>query len=204
MFPPASISSTWLQDLFLNNLWLAIGFWVVLYCLDYIFTMTAARFYRDGAKEHYSFPEGIELNPIFRDDVAMIRRFSPRFFLLMFLMVGLFLLIYELEVPETFALVWGMVVGVQLANHCRHIRNLVMFSYARRSVGVSGKIQHEHWLSLRLATVEFFCFGILFLVFYLFSGTLFILGAAIGCLSLGLRFFISSVKKRKVAPKNQT
>lgn len=204
MFPPDSISSAWLQDLFLNNVWLAIGLWVVLYCLDYILTMTAARLYRDGAKEHYSFPEGIELNPIFRDDVAMIRRFSPRFFLLLFLMAGLFLLIYDLNVPETFALLWGMAVGVQLANHCRHIRNLVLFSYARRSVGVSGKIQHEHWLSLRLATVEFFCFGILFLVFYLFSGTLFILGAAIGSLALGLRFFISSVKKRKVAPKLET
>lgn len=204
MILPTSESSTWLLDLFLNNIWLAIAFWVALYCLDYIFTMTSARLYRDGAKQHYSFPEGIELNPIFREDVARIRTFSWRFFLLLFFIAGLFLIVYALDVPEAFALVWGMAVGIQLANHCRHIRNLVLFSFARHSVGVSGKIQHEHWLSLRLSSVEFFCFGLLFLVLFLFSDTLFILGAAIGCWSLALRHFIDSVKKRKLVPKEET
>jgi hypothetical protein len=166
--------------------------------------MTAARFYRDGAKQHYSFSEGIELNPFFRDDVAKIRTFSFRFFLILFLVAGLLLIAYELNVPEAFAVVWGMFVGIQLANHCRHIRNLIVFSYARRSAGVSGKIQYEHWFSLRLSSVDFFCFGALFLVLFLFWGNLFVLGATLGCLSLALRHLRDSVKKRKLSPKDET
>src|SRR5260370_6865600 len=108
--------STWLLGLFLNNVWLAIALWAALYCLDYIFTMTAARFYRDGAQQHYSFSEGLELNPFFRDDVAKIRTFSFRFFLILFFVAGLLLIAYELNVPEAFAPVWGILVGIQLAN----------------------------------------------------------------------------------------
>jgi hypothetical protein len=196
--------STWLLDLFLNNIWLAIALWAGLYCLDFTFTMTAARFYRDGAQQHYAFPEGIELNSFFRDDVAKTRTMSFRFFLLLFFTAGLLLIIYELNVPEAFAVVWGMFVGIQLANHCRHIRNLVVFSYARQSAGVSGKIQYEHWFSLRLSFVDFFCFGVLFLLFFLFWGNLFILGATLSCLSLALRHLIDSVKKRKLLPKDET
>src|SRR6266550_520459 len=204
MFLSPSASTNWLLDFFLSNIWLGIVFWVVLSSLDYIFTMTAARFYRDGAKQHYLFPEGIELNPFFRDDVAKIRTFSFRFFLTLFFVAGLLLIAYELNVPWAFALVWGMFVGIQLANHCRHIRNLVVFSYARRSAGVSGKIQYEHWLSLRLSSVDFSCFGVLFLLLFLFWGNLFILGATLGCCSLALRHFIDSVRKRKLLPKDET
>ena len=199
-----SVSSTWLLDLFLNNIWLAIAVWAGLYCLDYIFTMTAARFYRDAAGKHFVFPEGVELNPFFQDDVAKLRKFSFRFFLLLFFTAGLLLIVYELNVPEAFAVVWGMFVGIQLANHCRHIRNLVVFFYARQSAGVSGRIQYEHWFSLRLSSVDFLCFGVLFLLLFLFWGNLFILGATVGCCSLALRHFIDSVKKRKLLPKEET
>ena len=204
MFLSPSVSSTWLLDLFLNNIWLAIALWAGLYCLDYIFTMTAARFYRDGAGKHFVFPEGVELNPFFQDDVAKLRKFSFRFFLLLFFTAGLLLIVYELNVPWAFALVWGMFVGIQLANHCRHVRNLVVFSYARRSDGVTGKIQHAHWLSLRLSSVDFFSFGLLFLLLFLFWGHLFALGATLGCLSIALRHLIDSVKKRKSLPRDET
>jgi membrane protein implicated in regulation of membrane protease activity len=196
-------SSSWLLDLFLNNVWLAIGVWVGLSCLDYIFTMTAARFYRDGAQQHYVFAEGIELNPFFREDVAKISKISFRFLLSLFFSVGLLLIVYELDIPEAFAFIWGMLVGIHLANHCRHIRNLVVFSYARRSNGVSGKIQYEYWFSLRLSAVDFCCFGMLFLLLFLIWGHLVVLGATAGCLSLALRHFIDSIKKQKSLPKTE-
>ena len=203
MLLSSSASSTWLLDLFLNNIWLAIAVWTALYCLDYIFTMTAARLHRDGAQQHFAFSEGIELNPIFRDDVAKIRKLSFRFFLLLFFVAGLLLVIYALNVPAIFAVIWGMFVGMQLANHCRHIRNLVVFSMARRSTGVSGRIQYQHWFSLRLSSVDFLCFGVLFLILFSFWGHPFALGATLGCLSLALRHWMDSVKNRKSLAVNQ-
>ncbi len=195
LFPAAS--STRLLDLLLNNIWLAIAVWAALSCLDYIFTMTAARFYRDGAQQHFAFTEGIELNPIFRDDVAKIRKLSFRFFFLLCCVAGVLIVIYALDVPELFAVIWGMLVGIQLATHCRHIRNLVVFSQARRSIGLSGKIQYEHWLSLRLSSIDFLCFSVLFLILFFFWGHPFVFGATIGCLAVALRHFMDSVKSRK-------
>ena len=199
---PSSASSTWLLNFVLNNVWLAIGIWATLYCLDYVFTIKAARLYRDGAQQHFVFPEGIELNAFFQDDIAKIRTFSFRFFLMLFFVAGLLLIAFQ--IPEAFALVWGMFVGIQLANHCRHLHGLAAYSNARRSVGLSGKIQYEHWLSLRLSSVDFFCFGLLFLILFSFWGHLFALGAAVGCVLLALRQLIDSVKKRKSLPKNET
>ena len=197
MFLFPSASSTWLLDLFLNNIWLAIAAWTALYCLDYFFTITTARFFRDGAQQHFAFSEGIELNPIFRDDVAKVRKFSFRFFLLLFFVAGLLLIFYTLNLPEIFAVIWGMFVGMQVANHCRHIHNLVVFYHALRSVGLSGKIQYEHWFSLRLSSIDFLCYGVLFLILFLFWGHPFAFGASLGCLSLALRHFIDSFKNRK-------
>jgi hypothetical protein len=199
---PASASSTWLLDSLLNNVWLAIGIWAALYCLDYAFTIKAARLYRDGAHQHFVFPEGIELNPFFQDDIAKMRTFSFRFFLMLFFIGGLLLI--GSMIPEMFAVLWGVFVGIQLANHCRHLHGLAAYLHARESVGMSGKIQYEHWLSLRLSSVDFFSFGLLFLILFLFWGHLFALGAGVGCLLLALRQLIDSIKKRKSLPKSET
>jgi len=200
---PTLASATWVLDFILNNVWLAIGVWAALYCLDYFFTIIAARLYRDGAQQHFVFPEGIELNPFFQDDIAKIRKISFRFCLMLLVISGLFLIVYIVQIPEAFAVLWGMFVGIQLANHCRHLHGLAAYFHARRSVGLSGKIQYEHWLSLRLAAVDFFCFGLLFLILFLFWGHFFALGAALGCLSLMLRLLTASVKKRKSSAKNE-
>src|SRR5262245_2822232 len=120
MFFSSSVSSTWVLDLFLNNIWLAIGLFAGLYGLDYAFTLIAARAHRDAAEKHFVFPQGVELNPVFQEDVAKLRKVSFRFFLLLFFYSGLLFVVYELNIPRGFAVVWGMLIGTQLANHCRH------------------------------------------------------------------------------------
>ena len=189
-----------LLNLFLNNVWLAIGLWAILYVMDFIFTMKAARMYQEGASKHFVFPGGIELNPIFKEDVARLRRFSLRFFLLLFFVGSLLLIAHSVDIPELFPLVWGMFVWMQIANHFRHLRNLMVFHYARTSSGVSGQIQYQHWLSLRLSGLDMFSFAVLFLILFLFWGSFFMLGGAIGCLSLALRHLIDSRKSKSLPP----
>ena len=104
--------------------------------------------------------------------------------------------------PQLFAFVWGTFVWIQIANHFRHIRNLMVFHYARTSTVVSGQIQYQPWLSLRLSALDMFSFVILFLILFLFWGSFFILGGAIGCLSLALRYLIDS-KKSKLSPQTE-
>jgi hypothetical protein len=186
-----------LLNLFLNNVWLAISLWFFLYLMDYLLTLKAARMYHTGASKHFKFAGGYELNPFFKEDIAGLRRFSLRFWLLLFFVGGLLLIIHSLDLPEVFAGVWGMFVGIQIAIHFRHIRNRVVFHHARDSEGMSGHIEYEHWLSLRLSSIDLFSFSLLFLFIFLFSGSVVMLGGAAGCLALALRHLIDSAKERK-------
>jgi hypothetical protein len=190
-----------LLDVFLNNAWLAISLWALLYFSDHTLTLKAAKMYQSGANKHFGFAGGYELNPIFKDDVANLRRFGFRFFLMLFVVSGLMFLIDNLGVPELFAFFWGMLVGMQLAVHFRHIRNLTLFQYALKSEGISGRIEYRHWLNLRLSSMEFFSFTLLFLLLFFLWDSFFVLGAAVGCFSLALRHLLDSRKATKTASR---
>lgn len=186
-----------LLNLFLNNVWLAISLWSFLYVMDYLLTLKAARMYYSGASKHFKFAGGYELNPIFKEDIAGLRRFSLRFWLLLFSIGGLMLVLHSLALPEAFTVVWGMLIGIQIAIHFRHIRNLAVFHHARDSQGMSGHIEYAHWLSLRLSSIDLFSFSLLFLLIFLFLGNVVMLGAAAGCLAHALMHLIDSTKERK-------
>src|SRR2546423_2928091 len=185
-----------LLNLFLNNVWIAIGLWAVLYCLDYLFTVKSARMYTAGVNNHFVFSEGIELNPYFKEDIAKLRRISPRFFFLLLFTSGLLLILWSLGLPTAFEFGWGALICIQSVIHLRHIRNLAHFHYALASKGLAGKIETAHWLSLRLSSVEFFLFSALFLFIFLLWGSYFILCGATGCLSLALRHLFDSIKQK--------
>jgi len=76
-------------EFLLTHAWLAIGLWILFYCVDYLLTIKAARMYQAGANNHIAFAGGYELNPIFQKDIATLRRFSYRFFLLLLLFGGI-------------------------------------------------------------------------------------------------------------------
>lgn len=190
-----------LLRLFLNNVWLAVGSWAILFCSDYILTLKAARLYRAGASSHFLFAGGYELTPYFKEDIARLRKFSFRFFLILLLNTGLLLILYSLRLPELFAFGWGALVCVQAAVHFRHVRNLALFHYASDSRGIAGKIEYEHWLSLRLSAVEMASFTIFLLLLFLLWGDFFFLGGAIACLSIALRHLKNSGKKGGRVPQ---
>lgn len=184
-----------LLNLFLNNVWLAIVSWAILFCADYLFTLKAARIYQKGASRHFLFSGGYELTPYFKEDIAQLRKFSFRFLLILLFNAGLLLILHSLRQPELFAFGWGSLVCVQAAVYFRHMRNLALFHYAWNSKGIAGKIEYEHWLSLRLSAVEMASFTIFFLILFLLWGNFFFLGGAIACLSVALRHLKASRKK---------
>jgi hypothetical protein len=188
-----------LLDFFLNHVWFAIGLWALLYAMDYLLTLKAARLYEGGVKDHIAFGGGYELNPVFQKDIAALRRFSYRFFLLLVLFGGLLLIIDFLGMKEMFAFSWGLLIGVQLAIQLRHVRNLAVFNYAQRSQGITGKIEYEHWLSLRLSAVELFAYSGFFLFLFLLCSNFFILGCTVGCFMVGSRHLIDSKKAPNAA-----
>src|SRR4026209_2466336 len=102
-----------LLKLFNEKPWLSIGCWAVFFCLDYALTLWAARMYQAKAGKHYAFSGGYELNEFFKDDIARLRLFSFRFFLMLLSVVGLMLISFVVG-PEMFEFTWGMFIGIQL------------------------------------------------------------------------------------------
>ncbi|HEV8571726.1 MAG TPA: hypothetical protein VGR49_01595 [Actinomycetota bacterium] len=64
-------------DALVDNVWVAVLAWAVLFTLDYALTLRGARLAR-AAGLHIAFHGGYELTPIYREDVAALRRMSPR------------------------------------------------------------------------------------------------------------------------------
>jgi hypothetical protein len=190
-----------LLNLFLDNVWLALGLWAILCCTDYIFTLKAARMYQEGVNKHLALPGGYELNPYFKDDIAKLRPFSFRFFWSLLFAGGVLLIVYSTKLREPFAFVWGVYVGPQLAVHFRHIRNLAFFHYALNSNGMSGQIEYQHWLGLRLSSVEFLFFAVFFLFLFLLCSSFFFVGSAVGCLWIAIKHFSDSRKNRELTPE---
>ena len=97
-----------LEELLVNNLWLAIPAWIAIYVLDYQLTITSARLYQAGAKDYLGIEGSVELTPQYQKDVDAVRRFSPRVLRNVILYSALLAIMWVLsvwfvETPETFA-----------------------------------------------------------------------------------------------------
>lgn len=175
-----------LEDLLVDHLWLAIATWIAVYLLDYQLTITSARLYRAGAKDHLGVEGSVELTPMYQQDVDALRRFPPRVLGIvllysLFLSVMWFLSVDYLGTPEIFAGFLGALILGSLTANVRHGRNIAMFRYAREGEGLSGRLAQSRWLTLKLSAVEMLTFAALYLIVFLLTGSWFFVGGAVMC-----------------------
>jgi hypothetical protein len=181
-----------LTDFFIKNVWASIGVWLLLSISDSLLTVAGARMYQKGVKEHLDFSGSYELEPTHQKMIDKFQVFSFKYVLGLIMFGGLIWIVHNSGLTSLFSVMWGGLVLLQFAIHLRHVRNLTLFRYASRSIGVKGHIRYARWLSLRLSSIELFSFGIMFLMVYLFSGSLAILGGAVSCLLTALRHLLLS------------
>jgi hypothetical protein len=180
-----------LPELFLEKLWPGLVVWTVLYISDYSLTIACARLYQAGARDKIAFEGSYEITPYYQQDINALRLVSPRFLAALLLMLVLLSLVWWLGTESlgspmySFAL--GALVLVELAVHVRHFRNLVLFRMLVGSDAIRGGIQYPRPLMLRMSSIEFFAFSGLFSVVFLFTGSWFVLGGAMACLSVAVK-----------------
>ena len=175
-----------LDTIFLDNLWAVVGVWGLLYCSDYALTILCARMYHGGVDKHLAF-ESFELTPYYQNDVARLRWISPRFLLMLCVTSFLLGAVWILQswssaadfTKEVFRGVLGAFLFLELAVHVRHFRNLLLFTYIRRSRGVEGKVSYSSWLSYRSSAVDLAGFAVLYLVGFLLTDNWFFGGGSI-------------------------
>jgi hypothetical protein len=186
-----------LIDLLIENLWLSLGLWIIIYISDYYLTIYAARIYQAGANKHIVLEKGFELTPYFRKDIDSLKRISPRFILA--LLYSCFILVFfwlatAKSTPVVFEFIIGAMILLEISVHMRHIRNIIIFRYAKYSKGIRGTIEYTRWVSLRASAVELLEFAILFLFIFFLSNRVFFIGGTATCLITAIKHWKWSYK----------
>lgn len=192
-----------MSNVFLNSLWPGLSVFTVLYVCDYALTITSARLYRSGASEKIVFEGSYEITPLFQKDVDSLRLVSPRFLAALALSGGLLAgswLLSAQSQPEWYEFVLGVMILVQLSIHTRHLRNLFLFRAINKTGEVRGRIEYSRGLLLRMSSAEALIFSVLYLILFAFTLSWFILGGAIGCLSMAAKHRSLSRKCLTSAP----
>jgi hypothetical protein len=173
--------------------------WGLLYVSDYALTIVCARLY--GRQETIVFEGSYEITPFYQRDIDSFRVVSPRFIFILLLILGALGLLWILNesspAPELWQIALGALIGVQLAVHMRHLRNLVLFRSIIHTEFVRGRIEYGRTVILRASSWECFAFSGFFLTLFAFTRSWFILGGGLACFSLG-------VKHRRLAGRLHT
>jgi hypothetical protein len=155
-----------LTDFFIKNVWASVGVWLLLSISDSLLTVKVARMYQKGGKEHFDFSGSIELEPAHQEEIDRFQAISFRYVLELVLYGGLLWIVHYCGLAKLFSVLWGGLVLLQLAIHLDHFHYLTLFRYASRSIGIQGHIQFARWLLLRLSSIRFFGFSLMFSMAY--------------------------------------
>jgi len=193
-----------LLDYIINNVWICVILWAVLYASDYMLTIVGARLYQQGVQKYIYFEKGYELNPYFEKDVAQLKLFSSRFvFMLLGTSASIFIARLALDIVfksspamqlKMFEIVAGCFILMELAIHGRHFRNILFFKKLMRSLGIDGRIEYSRWLSHYMSSIELLWSAFFYFIIFLLTGRFFFIGGALSCLAV-------ASKSEKIAQK---
>ena len=179
-------------DAFLISPWPGVVCWAALFISDMLLTVTCARMYQAGVREHLVFEGSYELTPYHQADIDALRRFSPRF---LFALVGACALqacLWWLSVGNSVARMayeaaLGALILIQLTIHVRHVRNYFLFRAVLAGEGIVGRVQYARPTMLVHSSVELFTFAVLYSVLCILTASWFIFGGAIACAIVGVQ-----------------
>lgn len=177
----------------IENWWLGLLATAIVYLSDYYLTIRSARLYHAGGKEYMEVEGSYELNPTYESDIDSLRLFSPRLVLSLLATTAFVLLVWLVSsywalLPlEFYFFALGAFVCLQGPVHVRHIQNLVLFRHAVAGEGVTGGIRFDRWLSLDISAAGLRMAAAFFLLWFLLTGSWFLLGGTMSCAVTALR-----------------
>ncbi len=154
----------------------------ILMLLDYFLTVFGAIQSEKRYSEHFKV-QHYELNPIWQQQIAQKKWFSPRhFFMVVMISVALVYLAELGSLPDPaiqgilgcLFVSYGMIVG-------RHLSNIMIFRYfVDNPDDISGQVTMAHSISLTISTYQYLVVLIPMIFVAAFSPTPFVLGGLVG------------------------
>jgi hypothetical protein len=183
--------------------WLGPLAWVVLYCSDYLLTITCARLY--SQQDKVRFEGSYELNPVFEADINALRRVSPRFIAILIvstLSVFLLGMMVEQGMHAFYVFMLGALLLIQLTVHIRHLRNWLFFRHVLLPDAITGHLEYGRAVILRTSAFEILEFGVLYAFIYAFTPAgPFVLGGVFACATLSLSQYRMARAQARTTPR---
>jgi hypothetical protein len=174
-------------DLLISNTWMIAILWVVLYVFDYASTLWLARVYRTTLSKYVFYEGGVELNPNFEREISRGQGPSPRFIVLLSLVLIIVLFSWLLGGYFVEFLAGALLLSWFFIDQ-RHLRNYAFVWFLRRKPdSLEGRSEYSYWLMQKMLSSEAFIFSLLFLFLAVLTWRLFFLAGVLTCLSFAIR-----------------
>lgn len=176
-------------DYSINHFWFAAFIISFLFLSDYLITRKCSALYHRGASKTLDLEGGIELNPIWQEDIYKQKKINLKFLLIIIILIFLIYFIWKNFVPAGYSgpyeFLLGGIILSELFIHTRHFKNLFLFKeiLGKRIIGeIKYTRPSMHYLAAKDAVV----FALFYLVLALLVGRAFFWGGAFSCLNLAL------------------
>ncbi len=187
-------------DVLIYNPWLLALIWAAMYIFDYASTLWLAKEYRSTFSRYVLYEHGVELNPNFEREIAGQKSLSPKFALLLALVVGIILLspvvgyLFTEFLAGAVLLMWSFI-------NSRHLRNYLYAWFVRqRPEALRGRQEQSYWFMQRMLAAEALVFSLLYFFLTLLTLRVFFLAGALTCLALAIRAYRLANRKFKLDP----
>jgi hypothetical protein len=180
-----------LIDVLIKNSWLAAIVWGVLSLSDHALTRFSAKLHQSLSQERQTITRqgGLELNPVFEQEVKRLQWFSPRFIIMFVLAFSLILLLGLIISKPAFEILIGAFILEWIVIDLVHFQNLLTFRDMKNPRSATGHIELSYWLSQRTSAYHLLSFALLYLILAIATFRLFFVGGTISCSFLALRQF---------------
>ena len=187
-------------DFLISNTWAIAILWIALYVFDYASTLWLARVYRTTLSSYIHYEGGVELNPNFEQEIARGQMPSPRFILLLALVLLIVLFSWLLGVYFVEFLAGALLLTWVFVDS-RHLRNYAFIRFLRRKPdSLKGRSEYSYWLMQKTISSEAFTFSLFYLFLALLTLRLFFLAGVVTCLSFALRHNRLANRKLSTTP----
>jgi hypothetical protein len=185
-------------DLLIYNPWLLALIWAGMYIFDYASTLWLAKEYGRTFSRYVLYEHGVELNPNFEKEIASQKALSPKFALLLSLVVGIILLsplvgyLFTEFLAGAILLTWSFI-------NSRHLRNYLYAWFVRQKPeALRGRQEQSYWFMQKILSAEALVFSLLYFFLTLLTFRVFFLAGGLTCLALAIRAYRLANRKFKV------
>jgi hypothetical protein len=186
-------------DLLISYPWLLALIWAVMYVFDYTSTLLLARAYETNLSRYVRHEHGVELNPNFEKEIAAREGLSPKFLLLLALVVLIVLLSPLVGYLFTEFLAGALLLTWSFVN-ARHLRNYgFLWAVHRRPDSLKGRHEQSYWFTQKMLAADALAFSLLYLLLTLLTFRVFFLAGVLTCLAICVRAY--RLANRKFPPK---